>query len=242
MKRASLSLTFMLTLGLGLAACAVNVGGVKDIPLVAVALRPGPDAEPAAVAASLRAAEADVALIAGSVDSAWLAAVGSAAGLTLTGPGGDGSLALAFLGGEPLGDTTVVLPYDGGQLSVHDALYEVDDERYLDLMAFQVTDPAAARPALGALLEYMATDVMNSAAVLIAVAVPSPAAGDSVARMLSPAYFDALRCEPGLAPGSAREGIRLFYGPEARVYCRDAGTESPGIGDLVRAALTLGRR
>ena len=242
MKRASRNVTFALAFGLGLTACAVNMGAPKDIPMVAVALRPAPDATPSAVAASLNAAQADAALIAGSVDSAWLAAVGSATGLTVSGPADDDGLAMAFLAGEPLGDTTVVLPYADGRLTVHDALYEVDDDRFLDLMVFRLEDPASARAAIGALTEYMATDVMNAAAVIIAVAVPTPAVGDSVARMLSPAYFDALRCEPGLAAGSDREGIRLFYGPEARVYCRDAGTESPGIGDLVRAALTLGRR
>ena len=234
MRRALRNVTFALAFGLGVTACAMSMGPPKDIPMVAVALRPAPDATPAAVAASLNAAEADAALIAGPVDSAWLAAVGSATGLTLSGPATGDDLALAFLAGEPLGDTTVVLPYGDSRLAVHDALYEVDDERYLDLMVFRLTDAADARPAIGALTEYMATDVMNAAAVIIAVAVPTPAAGDSVARMLSPAFFDALRCEPGLAAGPDREGIRLFYGPEARVYCRAAGTESPGIGALVR--------
>ena len=60
---------------------------------------------------------------------------------------------------------------------------------------------AAARPAVGALLRYMATDVMNSAAVVLAVATPTPAVADSVRRMLSPAYVDALRCGTGLEAG-----------------------------------------
>jgi hypothetical protein len=217
------------------------MGGSRDIPFVAVALRADPGAAPDAVAASLTAAEADAALVAGPVDSTWLAAAATAAGLTVSGPAASDDLTMAFLGGEPLGDTTVVLPWDGGQITVHDALYEVREERYLDLMIFRLDDGTAARPAVGALLEYMATDVMNSAAVLLAVATPTPAVADSVGRMLSPAYFDALRCGADLQPADGA-GVRLFYGPEARVYCRDAGTESPGIGPLVRATLTLGRR
>jgi len=226
-----------------LAACAVNMGGGKAIPLVAMGLRVDPGTTAAAVASSLSAAEADVAIVTGAIpDSAWLAEVGAPRGLTVSGPAGSGDMAMGFLAGEPLGDTTLALTYDGGEFILHDALYAPEEDRLLDLMVFQLEDPAAVRPAIGALLRYMATDVDNSAAVLIGVAVPTAAVGDSVARMLSPAYFDALRCEPGLAPASARAGIRLFFGPEARMYCEDAGTEDPGIGDVIRARLVMGRR
>lgn len=225
-----------------LAACAVNVGGGKEIPFVAMGLRVDPGTTAATVAASLSAAEADVAIVTGAMDSAWLAEVGAPRGLTVSGPAASGGLAMGFLAGKPLGDTTLVLSFDGGGLTLHDALYAPEKDRLLDLMVFRLDDPATVRPAIGALLRYMATDVDNSAAVLIGVAVPTAAVGDSVARMLSPAYFDALRCEPGLAPPPAREGLRLFFGPEARMYCDDAGTESPGIGDVIRARLVMGRR
>ncbi len=76
----------------------------------------------------------------------------------------------------------------------------------------------------------------------MAVAVPSPAAGDSVARMLSPGYYDALRCERGRATTASRGGLRVFYGPEARVYCESATSEDTGLGDWLRASLVLGRR
>ena len=239
MRRLSHSLTTVLALSA--AACAVNLGGPKDIPLSAVALRVGENADPGAAAAALMRTT-DAALIAGPVDSVWMASVARAAGLTLSGPATADDVAMAFLAGEPLGDTTLVLPYEDGGLVLHDALYEVDDDRFLDLMIFRLDDPAAARPAVGALLEYMATDVDNAAAVVIAVAVPSSAVGDSVGRMLAPAYFDALRCEPGLAAPSDRAGIRLFYGPEARVYCRGATTGDPAVGNVIRADLVLGRR
>lgn len=231
-----------IALSLGLAACALNLGGPRDIDLSTVALRAADGADADDVAAALMDPSADVALVAGSMDSTWLAAVAGAMGLTVSGPASVGHLSLGFLAGEALGDTTVVLSYDGGALTLHDALYEVANERYLDLMAFGVEDASSARPAIAAMLEYTATDVMNSAAVVMAVAVPSAAVGDSVARMLTPAYFDALRCEPGLASSEDRAGIRLFYGPEARVYCRDATVESSGIGEVVRAGLVLGRR
>lgn len=239
MKRLSLSL---LALTLFMAGCAVGMRGVKSIPVTAVALRPAPDVGPEAVGAALVESEADVAFVTGAVDSAWLASVAGIAELTVSGPAVVGDVRLAFLGGEPVGDTTIVLSHDQGALTVHDALYEVDDDRYLDLLVFRVDDVATARPAIAALLRYMATDVMNSAAVVMAVEVGSAAAGDSVGRFLSPAYFDALRCEPGLATPSERAGIRLFYGPEARVYCRAAAVDGRAIGDWVRADLVLGRR
>lgn len=227
---------------LGVTACAVNLGGPRDIDLSTVALRAAGDAASGDIAAVLDEAAAGAALVVAPGDSAWFGALAEATGRTLSGPGVAGDLAFGFLGDEPAGDTTVVLPYEGGSLTVHDALYEVRSERFLDLMAFRVDDAADARPAIAALLRYMATDVMNSAAVVMAVAVPSAAAGDSVARMLSPGFYDALRCEPGMAPAEDRAGIRLFYGPEARVYCRRASVERPGGVELVRADLVLGRR
>lgn len=244
MKRLrSWTIPTLTAMAVALTACAVNVGGGKEIPFVAMGLRVDAGTNAEAVAASLNAAEADVAIVTGAIpDSTWLADVGAPRGLTVSGPAESGDLGMGFLAGKPVGDTTVVLSYDAGELTLHDALYAPEEGRLLDLMVFRLDDPATVRPAIGALLRYMATDVDNSATVLIGVAVPSAAVGDSVARMLSPAYFDALRCEPGLAAPSERAGIRLFYGPEARVYCEDAGTESPGIGDVIRARLVMGRR
>ena len=231
-----------LALAVGLTACAVSLSGPRDIPVSAVAIRAPADMGPEAVSAIISDTVTEVAVVTAPADSAWFVGVAAATRLTLSGPadlgvGRGGFLAIE----EPVGDTTVVLSWDGGTLTVRDALYEVDDGRYLDLLAFRIEDAATARPALSAFMEYMATDVMNSAAVLMAVAVPSAAVGDSVARMLSPAYFDALRCEPGLTPRAQREGIHLFYGPEARVYCTSAATPE-SAADVVRASLVLGRR
>lgn len=228
---------------LAVTGCATLLTGEpRKVDVSTAAVRAAPDVAPATMAEALLAADPDAALVTGPVDSTWLAAVAELTGYTLSGPAVVGGGAMGFLGDEPVGDTTVVLGYEGGDLTVHDALYQLSDERYLDLMTFRLADEANARPAIRALLEYMATDVMNKAAVVMAVEVPSTAAGDSVGRMLSPAYFDVLRCDPGMAAPSQRRGIRLFYGPEARVYCRSAVLETDAVGEWVRADLTLGRR
>lgn len=231
-----------LVITLGVTACAVNVGAVPEIPISAVALRAATGTDAGAVSTLIGDAAADVALVVGPPDTAWLAEIAEATGLTASGPAVAGDLGLGFLAGEPVGDTTVVLPYEGGSLTVRDALYDLAERRYLDLLAFRIDDAAAARQEIGVLVEYMATEVMNSAAVIMAVAVPTAAVGDSVARLLSPAYYDALRCEPGLASRGDREGVRLFYGPEARIFCSAATVSDPSIGDVIRTSLVLGRR
>lgn len=229
-------------IALTLTACALNVGGPSDIPLTAVAVRANGDASAAAVAGALTEATAQVALVAGPPDEDWYRSVAESAGLELSGPGLAEDIGLAFLAMEPLGDTTITLPYEGGGLTVHDALYDLGDRRLLDLLAFRIEAGADAREAIRALLEYVATDVDNAAAVVMAVAVPSPAVGDSVARMFSPGYYDALRCETGQATTSARGGLRMFYGPEARIYCETATAEETPVGDWIRASLVVGRR
>lgn len=227
---------------LSLGACAVNLGGPKAIDMPTVALRAEADAAPASVAGALDEAGARVAFIAAARDDSWFDSVAARAELELSGPADMGDLALAFLGPEPLGDTTLTLPYDGGELTIHDALYEIEEDRLLDLLAFRIEGAGEVRSAVASLLEYVATDVNNSAAVVLAALVPTAAAGDSVARMLSPAYFDAVRCEPGTAPAPLREGIRLFYGPEARMYCAGASAEESAVGAWIRAELIMGRR
>ena len=246
---------------LAVSACAVNMGAPKEIPLATVALRAGDATAPAAAAAAIREDGGRTALVVAPRDTAWFAAVAEAAGLHLSGPARtDGGLGLAFLGREPLGDTAIDLRYDGGTFTVQDALYDLDDRRFLDLLAFEVEDAARARPIVASLLSYVATDVDATAAVVMAVAVPSAAVGDSVARMLSPGFEDALRCRtggttpagtngagaPGVAGATAddalRDDIRLFYGPEARIFCRTATAVDAPAGAVVRASLVMGRR
>lgn len=238
MRYLLLTTTLLLT-----AACAPGFGGPADIALPAAALRTEAGVKPAAAAAAIAEANAEVVLLAAPEDPSWFRAVARAANLNLSGPGrAAGNLGLAFLAREAVGDTTIELTYDGGRFTVQDALYDLDDERYLDLLAFQVPNAAAARPLTSSLLDYIATDVDPTAAVIMAVAVPNAEVGDSVAAMLSPLYEDAITCETGPAARATRGSIRLFYGPEARVYCENAVATDLPIGDRVRASLVAGRR
>jgi hypothetical protein len=230
-------------LAVGVAACSPRMGDPRpvNVPTVAILAEAGADA--AVVGAAIRETRPRVALVAGPLDPAWFTAVAVAAGLSnLSGPGELApDLAVGFLGLEAVGDTTVELSYDGGSFRLHDALYDFGNRRFLDLMAFRVTDPATVRSLIGALNAYVATDVMPGAAVVFAVAVPDAAVGDSVARLLSPMYRGVTHCGAS-ADAVQRSGIRLFFGPEARMYCRTAAaTELPG-GDRVHADLVAGRR
>lgn len=227
-------------LAFGLAACAANMGGPKDVGLSTVALRVEPGTTAAAAAAALREVRARVALVAAPTDSAWFAAVADAAGLHLSGPAGAGDLSVALMAMEPVGDTVLDLSYEGGTITMVDALYDLDDEHYLDLMAFRVGAGDPVQPLVTRLLRYIATDVPPSAGVVVAIAVPDVATGDSIARLLSPGYFDALRCSGGDAAPQVTSGIRLFYGPEARIRCGDADLVAVPAGARVHARLVAG--
>lgn len=228
---------------LTVAGCAANMGAPREIPVATVALRAESATDPGVAGMAIRQAGARAALLVSRAPEIWYRSVATAAGLQLSGPARtpDG-LGLAFLGPEPLGDTAIDLRYEGGSFVLQDALYELDDERYLDLLAFEVTEAAAARPLIASLLAYVATDVNPSAAVVMAVAVPNGVVGDSVARMLSPGFDDARRCGGGAGDSGEGLGVRLFYGPEARIFCRTASAEEVAAGALVRAELVMGRR
>src|SRR5690606_9355175 len=169
--------------------------------------------------------------------STWFAEVAGLSRLTLSGPGNAGTVRLAFLGAEPLGDTTIALPVAGGRpIIVHDALYQLDDYRYLDLMAVRIEPGTDVREAVRSLTGYVATDVMSNAAVALAVDAPDLAAGDSLASLLRPLFSDARVCLP--APendGRDRPRVRvhLFHGPEARIGCEGASVVDAGIPSLV---------
>lgn len=234
-------LPFTLAATLVLAACSATMGAPKEIPVQTVGLRADSATDPGAAAETIRQGGARFALLVSPRDDTWFRSVATASRLQLSGPGRtpDG-LGLAFLGPEPVGDTAIDLHYEGGSFVLQDALYDLDDRRFLDLLAFQVEDAAAARPLIASLLQYVATDVHASAAVVMAVAVPTAAVGDSVARMLSPGFDDARRCDGDAS--AVDGGIRLFYGPEARIFCRGTSAEPAAAGDVIRASLIMGRR
>jgi len=220
-------------------ACAVRLGGPKPLTYRTLAIAAEEGEAPAAVAQRIRAAAADYVLISAPADSAWFAEVASLARLTLSGPGNAGSVSLAFLGSEPLGDTTIALPVaDGRPLIVHDALYKLDSYRYLDLLAVRVEPGTPVRPAVRALTSYIATDVMSNAAVAMAIDAPDAEAGDSIATLLRPLFSDARVCLPRSGNGErarTRVRVHLFHGPEARIGCEGASiiAEESGVPALV---------
>jgi hypothetical protein len=230
-------------LSLVVAACAVRVGaGASEY--VAVALR-AEEASAAEAAAQVRASGADLVLLSATADSAWFSAVAAETGFRLSGPGRTGERGLAFLTPpaiEILGDTSLVLPVAaGGSIHMHDALYRLDRHRLLDLMYVRYED-ADVREATRTLLEYIATDVGPDASLLLAVEAPAPAVSDSVALLLRALYPTVWDCtEPGRAGDAAPAlGVRLFFGPTARVRCREA-RQIGGLGAPVVAYLIIGR-
>ncbi len=227
---------------LALGACASSMGAPREISTPTVALRVDPAATAAGIAAALQDARARAVFLTADRDDAWFAEVAAATGLHVTGPATAGPMRTAFLAPEALGDTIYRLPYEGGAITLLDALFEVDEERFLDLIAFRIQKDDPVRPIMTALLEYVATDVNNAAALVMAVTVPDEAVGDSVARMLSPAYSDVRRCGAEAIVTPAGERTRLFYGPSARMFCTEALARHTALGEWVQAQLVMGRR
>lgn len=225
-----------------LGACAANFGGPRDIEVPTVALHADANATPDAVAAALLGAGAEVAFLFSTRDAAWFADVAAATGLELSGPASMGEQQMGFLAPEPVGDTTLSLEFEGGSFNIQDALYEIDDDRLLDLIAFRVEPGAPVRAVADALTAYIATDVANVAALVVAVMVPDAATGDSLARLLAPAYYDTLRCDADRSDRPTGQHVRVFFGPEARMFCAGARTEVLAPGELLRAELVMGRR
>ncbi|MBI4544066.1 MAG: hypothetical protein HY703_02595 [Gemmatimonadetes bacterium] len=218
-----------------LLGCAVRLGGPGPVEYATLALDAGKGAPASAVAGQIRAAEARLVLLAATADSTWFAQVADQVGLELSGPGAAGSVSLAFLAGTPVGDTTIWLTVaPERRLAVHDALYRVDKSRFLDLLAVRVDSAADVRAAMRALLSYVATDVMNEAAVVLAVQLADPAAGDSVAALLRPPFEDVAACAGEQERAAAsRAGMRLFYGPQLRVRCQTARLLSGERGSVL---------
>ncbi len=227
----------------GLVGCAPTMGEPRPTNLPTVVLRATAETPASAAADALAEVNPRVALVLGPAEPDWFDSVAAAAGLRPTTEPGiiDSGLGVAFLGLEAVGDTTIQLEYDGGSFTLHDALYDLGRRRLLDLLAFRVETPAQARPLLTALAEYVATDVPPGAALVMAVAVPSPAVGDSVARLLAPMYDGAGRCGATQDAVAASE-VLLFFGPGARIYCRSASARPTPGGDRIAAELVVGRR
>lgn len=253
--------TILASGALVLAACAVRLGGRDAVEYRVLALDAGGESDAAAVAARVRGTGANVVLLAAPRDTAWFAGVARDANLSLSGPGMRGGNGLALLATEPLGDTTLALPIGEGDsppsVLVQDALYEVDGDRYLDLIAVRIDRGQDVSAAVGALLAYVATDVMPRAAVALAVDAPDAGAAERVARLLEPAFMDAQDCigasEDGYdgengshsrrdasAGNAPPPGLLLFYGPELQMRCERAELRSE-LGRAIIANLVVNR-
>jgi hypothetical protein len=228
------------------AACAVRLGGPSPEEYQAFALAAAPAEGTVQVAERIRTVGADLVLLAAPAarDSAWFAEVAAAAGLQHSGPGRTGPTALGFLTNlELLGDTSIVLAAGSGRLHMHDALYQIGENRLLDLMLVTVDSTADLRESVRSLLSYIATDVGATAALLLGLDVSSAQAGDSISVLIRAAYADAYEC--ALADGDDQPGppparVRMFYGPSVRVDCEDARTLSD-FGNPITARLVVGR-
>jgi hypothetical protein len=213
-----------------LAACSVSMGGPSPVEYDTAAIRFDANTTPAAAAAQLRQLGVDLALISTPNDAAWVRQVAQEARLTSTDPGRIGDLTHAFLAFKVEGDTTISLKVpSGGNVHLHDALYNIDKQRHLDLMTAVIEPGTSVQDAVTTLLGYVATDVPSTAAVALAVHAPTPAAADSVARLTGAYWADAWECtEQGRkgerAPPST---LRLFYFPSARVRCEQARAADP---------------
>jgi len=223
-----------------LSACAVRLGGPSPEEYQALALIATETDTPAQVAERIASVGADLVLLSAPAtrDSAWFAEIATAAVLQQSGPGRTGDRALGFLTNnlELLGDTSIVLGAGEGRLHMHDALYQIDDYRYLDLLAVRIEPGTEVRPAVRALTSYIATDVMSNAAVALAIDAPDVEAGDSIAALLQPLFSDARACLPRRSNGDrtrARVRVHLFHGPEARIGCEGASLVESDIPSLI---------
>jgi hypothetical protein len=216
-------MSLLLTVALGLAACAVRLGAGRPQAFDVVALQAPAAASAADIAARLRAANADFVLLSADRDDAWFADVATAAGLALSGPGRTSGQGLGFLSNvEMLGDTSIVLEVTGGgSVHMHDALYVIGGDRHIDLMLVRFDAPDL-RAAVRTLFGYIATDVGAQAAVLLAIDAASPAIADSAAVLMRAHYTSAAECPGADLSLAAGTGIRLLYGPSARITCTGA--------------------
>jgi hypothetical protein len=226
------------------AGCSVRLGGAKPEEYNAIGLRAAAGAGAGEVAARIRGAEGDVVLLAADRDSVWFADVATQSGLMLSGPGRTGPSSLGLLTRlEVLGDTALILnvPNGGGRLHMQDALFKVDKDRTLDLMLVSFAEASSVREGVRALLNYIATDVGGTAAVVIGIDAPARATADSAAVLIRAAFTSAQDCDgPKVDVPADGVSLNLFYGPEARLSCTSARI-LPGTPNAIMARVVVER-
>jgi hypothetical protein len=220
-----------------LSGCAAGLGGAPDPVTYTMAGVEAGGASAEQVAAQLAPANADFALVVAPRDAAWFTQLAQATNLGLSGPAFADSLGLAFLSRlELLGDTSMVLGSGDAAFTMQDALYQVEDERYLDLLLVNLPQGVNVDAAIRALLEYMATDVMANASVVLGVRAATAADAARADSMLRAAFMNAVECG-GLS--GAERTYRLFFGPPARTRCT-AAQVLDGPADAITARISVG--
>ena len=218
----------------GMTACGMYYRDPSPVEYQAVAIEAGPAASAEQTAAQIREAGANVALLVTAKDSAWIGDVARRAQLVSTRPGRIGEHTFAFLGAKPVGDTTLTLKVEtGGELKVHDALYNIDKSRRLDLLTVSIDQGTNVRDAVSRLLGYVATDVYPNAAIILAVHTATREQADTMAVATRAAMGDAWECTQASREGepASPANLRLFYFPAARIQCESARVldSPPGI-------------
>jgi hypothetical protein len=245
MNRSAHNAVLLLLLAIGISACAVRLGGPSPEEYDVAAVFEPLNADADAAAERLRASGAEIVLIAGErQDSAWFRYVAATAGLALSGPGATTGRGYAFMTTpalEILGDTSLVVPVEGGgSVHMHDALYRIDESRLIDMMLVRLQGPDL-RASVRTLLNYIATDVPADASILLALDGPTPQAADSAATMIRATIEDASECRDSEGGATAADpGLRLLYGPSARIRCLSARTLAGTVPGIV-ARLQVGR-
>jgi hypothetical protein len=227
-------------------ACAVRLGGRSPEGYRVVAVPASQGETAASVAERIRAEDAQLVLLTADGDSAWFTELATAVGLELSGPGHTGKRGMAFLTNlKLLGDTSIVLaPESGGRIQMHDALYEISENRHLDLMLVDVDGVENLRDGVRTLLMYIASDVGNNVPLVMGVSAPRTQVEDSVAVLLRAAFANARDCAEASDDGDANginavEGLQLLYGPPARMQCQSARAMPGDAG--ISARLVVGR-
>lgn len=217
MKRSTIAVVLV---SLVAAACA-TLGTRDPIQRDAIALKVTGNTTAEQFGGRLKQGGYEFALVSSDRDSAWLASAATAAGLQSTRPGRVGNATYNFFGPKPVGDTTHTVPVQGGgQVRLHDALYQLDKERTLDLILARFDSITDISRATRALLTYVGSDVSNNAALVLAIEAPSPAAGDSIARSLRTYLSETRECSGGENSGGST--LRVFFGPNTRIRCERA--------------------
>ncbi len=232
-----------LLLAAATAGCAAGgYGGGSPLEYRAVALNVPAGASADSVAAVVRQAAADLALVVAPADSSWFMTAARAANLHLSGPTRGDHVRLGFLAMKPTGDTTLTLSLPGGKtMLLHDALYQPRKNRYVDLMLARVDSGAGAQDVAHALLTYAATDVMQNAGVILGMMTRPQAVEDSVAGLIRAVFVDLRQCAGTTGTAANAGPIRIFYGPETNIRCDDARL-LPHAGAPVYAHFTLGAK